>query len=382
MANEPKLDVTPAALSSTGVTMGTVANHLQTIKDAIDREAGSDLPGVGLPFLSFSALGELARHRYQNNCETASERIGKLLADANDLKSGLAKNAVAYVGSEADLSAEIDKLNHKIEATVDPAVDASSSNIHTKDFVWSAGLAGAGGLFLQEAHKATVFNAALKAVENENWATFGENFLGSESRLIGTTEGVTQDAVAGDALLATSVSQDLSQHTAGVLKVAGSYSIAAFATGIAWAGSAIVRSDENLSTAASTWKQIGTAIYRIFNEEVADLKKALFAEWTSPETSAAAEKKISDFEKSGRDFADWVNQKMATSIDKVITDLNTLHTWAFGFACTQLAALLAFFIFPAWSQTIGVCLNATFTVVMNLIGMALGAFWLTPDVSA
>jgi hypothetical protein len=382
LVNEQELDVTPAELAGSGVTMATVADHLKIIKDAIDREAGSGLPGVGLPFLAFSALGEVARRRYQSNCATASERIGKLWTDAKDLAEGLAKNAVAYVGTESQLNGEIEKFNHKIETTADPAVESSSSDIGLKDGLWSLGLSGTGGLLYQEWQKKANFDAALREVEAENWATIDENFLGSESKLLGTVEGAAQEEVAGNALMFNSVSQELSEKTAATLKVAGSYSIAAIATGIAWAASAVVRSDDALNAASGTWKQVGTATYRIFNEEVAAIKKVLFAEWISPEASAAAEKRFADFEKSGRDFADWVSQKMATSIDKVITDLNHIHTWAFGFACTQLAALVAFFVFPAYSQIIGVYLNATFTVVMNLIGMALGAFWLTPDVAA
>jgi hypothetical protein len=372
VANEQKLDVTPRALSGTGVTMATVADHLKIIKDAIDREAGSDLPGVGLPFLSFSALGEVARHRYQTKCATASERVGKLWAEAKDLADGLAKNAVAYVGSEAELSAEIEKLDHKMEPTDDPAVSSSTSDMTTKDFIWGTGLVGAGGLYVQEWQHKAAFNAALKAAEDEHWAAI-ERVLGSET---------LGDDVMAKAMTASSVSEKMSAQTATMLKVAGNYSIAVIATGIAWAASAIVRSDDALNTASSTWKQVGTATHRIFNEEVAAIKEVLFAEWISPEASAAARKRFDDFEQSGRDFADWVNGAMATSIDKVITDLNTIHTWAFGFACVQLAALLVFVWFPAWSQTIGAYLNATFTVVINLVGMAFGALLLMPDVPA
>jgi hypothetical protein len=334
VANGQELDVAPVALGSTGITMVTVVHQLETIKDAIDREAGSGLPGVGLPFLAFSALGELARYHYQVNCATASERIGKLLADARDLADGLAKNAVAYVGTESELSGEIKEFDHKIEAADDPAVSSSSAGIVENDVFWAVGLTGAGGVSIYEA------------------------------------------------LAVKSVSQELSERTAAVLKVAGRYSIAAIASGIAWAASAVVRSDELLNTASITWKHVGTTTSRIFSEEVAELREVLFTEWISPMASPAAAEKFGDFEQSGRDFADWVNRHMATSIDKAITDLNNIHTWAFGFATTQLMALAAFVVFPAFSQVIGVYLNATFTVVMNVIGMALGVFWLNSDVLA
>jgi hypothetical protein len=370
VANEQKLNVAPTALSGTGVTMATVGDHLKIIKDAIDREAGSGLPGAGLPFLAFSALGEVARHRYQSRCATASERVGKLWADAKDLADGLAKNAVAYVGTESELSAEMEKLNHKVPVTDDPAVKSSSSEIGTRDAIWSTGLVGAAGLYVQQWQQKATLDAAKKAVEGEHWAAM-EKVLASE--------GISDDLLA-KAVTASSVSAKMSAQTGAMLKIARNYSIAVVATSVAWEAGAIVRSDDDLNTAASTWKQAGVVTHRIFNEEVAAIKEVLFSEWISPEASAAARKKFADFEKSGRDFANWVNGSMTTSIDKVVTDLNNIHFWAFAFASVQLMALVAFVMFPAWSQAIGAYLNVTFTVVMNLIGMALGALILTPDV--
>jgi hypothetical protein len=376
--DEQKLMVTPTKLRGQGIGMATVADQLKTIKDAIDREAGSGLPGVGLPFLAFSALGELARHHYRNNCETTSERLEKLRAEAKDLADGLAKNAVAYAGSESDISARIEELSHRIDAVDDPAVKSSRADIVVKDVDWGLGLLGAGGLYAHAAREKVAVDAAMSHFEKVDWGIF-ENMPGSGSRLVGTAEGAAHEELARQALLVKSASQELSERTAATLKVAGGYSIAAFATGIAWVAGAIVRSDDLLNTAAATWKKVGAVTHRIFNEEVADLRKVLFAEWTSPETSFVAEQRFAEFENNGREFADWVNSTMVTTIDKVITDLNHIHTWAFGFACTQLMALMASFVFPAYAQVIGVYLNATFTVVMNLIGMALGTFWLASD---
>jgi hypothetical protein len=365
LVSEKPVQVHPVKLAHAAVTMMTVTRQLQAIKDTIDQHAH-------LPTLAFGGVGEIARQRYNSACSKASDQIGAHLKTARTMARTLAGNAVGYVSTE---DANIEQmLRRQAGPETDLASDAMD-HILQKDIGWLLSLGVSFKLYQDEYER----GQDIKSSEMKEWETIEKNWVSdSDIFLKLTSEAEEADENVAVALERLSLFGKLSQATETALQASSRLALAASGAAVLWGVSAVALSDESTDKAYSAWMKISSAAKGIFEDEMPAIKEAVFRDWHGS-ARETAEAKFDDFIKAGNALTVQAH-KMASTIEKVIKDLNLVHWLAFGFALAQVAALIISTISPfgfAYTQFLAAILEVRVTVYVNLIGMAVSIGWLS-----
>ena len=269
------LDVHYTKLATATVTMATVARQLQAVQDAIDHHCH-------LPAFALGGIGEIARIRYNEHCSTASRQVGDLVSDATKFADGIASNIAGYVSVEdVNLEAMLHSLGAQSTSGSSPASGAVDQ-VHMKEVGWLIGEGNTIGVVK------TVMQSRIRRLPGVNAPKIGlPEVVNGMTRDVYTLPKFFPAVNEEDLKALTSAIGKLSPITEDTLRMAGRASMTGAAAWMIWTAAALVRSDEPLNKAISTWAGIADATQKMFHEEVPAITKELFSKWKGEASSAA-----------------------------------------------------------------------------------------------
>ncbi|GAB2813694.1 hypothetical protein GCM10027176_17710 [Actinoallomurus bryophytorum] len=380
------------------VSMDEVVEQLAQLRSLVAQDCH-------LPSLALGVVGAPACARYNGGCTNAGDQIAALHTEADTMVEALGRTAVGYVSAEV---ANVQAVEQAAE-TEGPAAAASggrTAEITATGVLSASWLARFGVRYAQARQLAeatgdmrsvsaeldTALGQATKVWQAERDLDFAKNFMhpgdavlaetkfneygesGLDKFVLGTLE---KQIAAADRV---SLLARLSQQTESILRMTGSFSVAALAASALWTANAVIMSDDVIDTAIGAWYGAAAGARTIFSEWLPAIRTSLFPTWTGT-ASTAAEKRFAAFITGGMAFADQA-ERMASSLTSVVRRLNEAYWGAMAFTTAQFGAMIALSM-VAWInpeaemllQYLGWTLRGSVTIAINAILALLGGLF-------